>query len=268
MRYLRTVTVAVAALSASAQGAPLPPALEMLEGETDDMLGITWYKDASQTDPLGTHVRFFFGMKRGKLMPLRLKVQYQGDDWVFAQRLLFKVDGRLFPLAPPRTAWTHENSGGTVWESIDLPAAISPALTNALASAKAVKVRFDGRYAFDHELSDEEVAALRTVYWVRRAVQNPADKQARAFLKSCFDRENAEREEAARLQAEIDAATEAARADQDKPGWKDPATKSEAIYEEPGPEKRAAFETCIEAAGADETDASLDAQARCYDLLH
>jgi hypothetical protein len=173
---------------------PVPPVLETLEGETDDILGITWYKDASQTEALGTYVRLYFGTKGGRVLPLRLKVQYEGDDWLFTKDLLFKIDGRLLRLSPNWHAWERENGGGAVWETVDLLA--SPALASALARADSIKVRFSGKHDYDYELTDEEVVALRRVYWVCRAARDPADKRARAVVRSFLDARKAERDKA------------------------------------------------------------------------
>jgi len=165
----------ILAMSAPARPAPVPSALETLESEIDDMLGITWYRDPSEFDAVG----FYFGMKRGQLLPLRIKIQYRGSDWLFTRSLLFKVDGKLFPLLPPWNAWERDNSGSTIWETLDLPTPASSALVRALADAKSVKVRFIGKHIDDYELPDKEVAALRRVYWIWRATRSPSDKRAR-----------------------------------------------------------------------------------------
>jgi hypothetical protein len=182
------------------------PPLSLLYSETDEMLEITWYRDPAAL-PL-TYVRFYFGKKGGRVLPLRFEAQFQGSDWIFARRLLVKVDGRLMVVSPGWTQWHRDNSGSTVWETIDIKA--PPALAAALAGATTVEVRFDGEhYSQDYEMEPDEIVALKRVYWIWRSARDPADKRARTLaathaeeLRAQGERERAEQE---RGRAEQDA---------------------------------------------------------------
>ena len=145
------------------------PLLAALDKKGDDMTEWTWYRDpVAAKQVLGKYVRFYFGQKRGgtSIGPLRLKVQYEGSDWVFAKRLTIKVDETLMDLRSDYSEWKHENSGGTVWESLDIPISYEhPEIAKALANAKAIKIRFNGDdKQADFVVPQKQIDGLKRVY--------------------------------------------------------------------------------------------------------
>lgn len=145
------------------------PLLAALDTTTDDMEGWTWYRDrAASRQILGKYVRFYFGKKKDAESsgPLRLKVQYEGTDWIFARRIIIKADDTVIDMATDHSAWARENSGGKVWETLDVPINREhPEIAKALGTAKAIKIRFDGdrRYS-DFVVPQKQIEALARVY--------------------------------------------------------------------------------------------------------
>jgi hypothetical protein len=144
------------------------PLLAKLRKSGSDMDDWIWYSDpVVGKQVLVKYVRFYFGQQRGKdsVAPLRLEAQYEGDSWIFAQRITFKVDDTLFDLVPDRDNWKRDNGSGRVWETLDFPLSFhNPEIATALARAKAVKVRFHGdRYYSDFVVPKKQVEALAVV---------------------------------------------------------------------------------------------------------
>ncbi len=143
----------------------------------DDMKGLAWHRDkAAKQWVLGKYLKLYFGINESKgapsLMPLRMQLQYEGEDWIFARTLLIKVGGKVYNLMPEN--WNHENSGGTVWESCDVPLSMEdPELLAAIASADEVKVRFEGRSSYsDFIVPKAQLAAAKRVHAVWRALND------------------------------------------------------------------------------------------------
>lgn len=120
-----------------------------LKSKSDDMKSVAWFRAKNDGLLLGSWLKVYFGIfekdGQSRLGPLRMVVQLEDSDWVFARKAIFKVDGKVFEVEPPD--WQHENSSGSVWETADFALSDSHAeLRAALAQAREVKIRFDGRH--------------------------------------------------------------------------------------------------------------------------
>jgi hypothetical protein len=163
-----------------------------LNQRVDDMKNMTWYNAKGEHLVLGSWVKFYFGISRKgsepSLLPLRMVVQLEDSDWVFAKTATFRVDGTPFEVRSDD--WQHQNSGGTVWETADLPLSkINPELMRALANSSAVKVRFEGRTRVkDINVSQTQLSMMKRVYQVwssiaSAATDNHPDSEARTAVQ-------------------------------------------------------------------------------------
>lgn len=84
---------------------------------------------------------------------LRLKLFYGGDNWLFSNKVLIKIDDNRTELT--NLAFTRDHSGGTIWETIDKAATEDDIqLIKDVISSDETTVRFYGRdYYGDRDIS-------------------------------------------------------------------------------------------------------------------
>jgi hypothetical protein len=186
--------------SADAGGAGAPSVakiLETLASHRDDMTGYTRFEDfatvlEAHKGGAGKHrprpirnqfedmIKFYFGnFGSSGFGPLRLQIRYSGDWWIFARNITFKIGGELHRLEEASSStggcsWDrHSLHDGGVWETCDLAiSTVNPLLADALGSASEAKIRFSGDRQFDWVVPKDQLAALRRVYPVWRAVSS------------------------------------------------------------------------------------------------
>lgn len=151
--------------------------LKALKSHTDKMRGITWYQHPTSPKYRNANgVYLYFGRNEdGTFTALRFVAQYYADDWLFVKHAWAKTDSTKVDL-PEKSGWNgweRDNSGGKIWEWTDT-ALITPteiAAVRALANAKSVTVRFEGRqYYNDRTLSVQQIKALKEVLSTYEAV--------------------------------------------------------------------------------------------------
>ena len=101
---------------------------------------------------------------------LRLVLNYTGDDWVFFKQILMNIDGEQHQKSFSYFDVVRDNSGGRVWEYIDLDVSNDSDvewLWDIANSAETI-IRFQGDdYSHDMTVTDVDKAAIRdclTVY--------------------------------------------------------------------------------------------------------
>ena len=170
-----------------------------LASSTDEMQETTWFEDRStKKNHSGNLARFYFarfdrtakaGLKISPFGPLRFEVRYEGQGWIFARYLIFKIDGKLHHLwsaskdQPSACSWNrHVFRGGDVWESCDVPLSkLDAELMRALASAKDVKVRFVGERERDWIIPKGQLACMKRVYAAWDANHEGSEETATAL---------------------------------------------------------------------------------------
>lgn len=187
MRKLKNSSIALAlvatmsfGLSGVAFGQAKPPAsaakaavnpLKVLKAERDDMRGITWYQHSTSPKHANSNGFYlYFGKEDdGGFTALRLVARYYADDWLFVTRAWAKADGATVDVpqkANKLFGWERDNGGGNIWEWSDTPVVASSEVTavRALANAKSVTVRFEGKqYYNDRKLSAQQLKALQEI---------------------------------------------------------------------------------------------------------
>lgn len=89
----------------------------------------------------------YFKAQNNKPLPLRLRIQYHAEEWLFFKAVQFAIDGKAFEYIPDRTETDHGN-GGKIWEWSDEMITDKDLIT-ALSNAKSAKMKLIGRQYFD-----------------------------------------------------------------------------------------------------------------------
>ena len=140
-------------------------AVTKLKKEYDDISNITWYKNPYFTHYNNTNLTsLYIGQKEDKIW-LRLKMSYTGNDWIFFETAYLSYEGNTkhIPFDEYSDKET-ENSGGSVWEWIDVPVddELLAFLKNA-SKCNTLKMRLSGKYSETRNLSYNERQALKDV---------------------------------------------------------------------------------------------------------
>ncbi len=139
-------------------------AIEDLKGfkSTEDEFSSTAFYSDNRT-PKYTSVDFIYPYigKSGENYFLRMKMQYSADDWLFIENAQFLVDGEV--VGSISGSWERDNSGGQIWEYLDVLAKQKErALMILIANSEVAKVRYNGRqYHNDRTITAKEKAIMR-----------------------------------------------------------------------------------------------------------
>lgn len=105
---------------------------------------------------------------------LRLVFNYTGDDWVFFDQVLMNIDGEQYQKSFSYFDVVRDNSGGRVWEYIDIDVSNESDVEWlwAMANSAEAIVRFQGDdYSYDMTVSDVDKSAIRDCLTVYEALQ-------------------------------------------------------------------------------------------------
>ena len=130
---------------------------------TDKFSATTFYKH--KNSPVYTNSRstvyLYIGVS-GSQAWLRMKTQYESDDWLFVERVEAYADGATFTLTSGQFERDHNS---TIWEWQDEnPSDLQLLQLERLANAKDATLRFIGhQYRKDKKLGPGDKAALKAV---------------------------------------------------------------------------------------------------------
>ena len=147
----------------------LERALGNMKKTTDEFEGITWFRHRN-SPVLGNYISAYFGTKNGSAegYPLRVRLQYYGDNWLFVRSVTIKADERVFELGA--FDFDRDNAAGSVWEWIDIPVKDHAMLSQIMAADRVV-IRFTGdQYRHDFEVPASQKLQLREVDQAWRAM--------------------------------------------------------------------------------------------------
>ena len=156
----------------------LANATKKMRKSYDDMNGTTWYYDKASPRYLNTRTDFgaYIGKQEHGLPWLRLRILYVADDWLFIEKYIIKVDGRVYEITENKYGEIEtDNGGGGIWEWLDR--SVGPRefkIIKAIADAKDAKIRFVGRqYNKDRVVTKREKQALKNVLDAYEALGGP-----------------------------------------------------------------------------------------------
>ena len=82
----------------------------------------------------------------GSVSNLRFRVQYENEDWLFIDNIIFNIDGENETFIPDRM---ERDNDSRIWEWCDEPASLNKGLIVKIANAKKVKLKLNGRQYYD-----------------------------------------------------------------------------------------------------------------------
>ncbi|GIP15017.1 hypothetical protein J40TS1_06590 [Paenibacillus montaniterrae] len=95
---------------------------------------------------------------------LRLRIQYEGDNWLFIDKYIIKTDDDTFTIYTEFGDVNQDNGGAKVWEWLDIPITSEnyEIIESILASEKTI-IRHQGQYYYDRTLTNKEKTAIKNV---------------------------------------------------------------------------------------------------------
>lgn len=133
-------------------------ALNKLRKRYDDVSGVTWYEQPYFTHYTNTNLTSIYLGVSGSSKWLRLRMSYQGDDWIFFKNAYLSYDGNtkeiLFNEYDDKES---DNGTGGVWEWIDLTVTSDvEEFLREFAKSSNAKMRLSGKYTKTRNLSKNE----------------------------------------------------------------------------------------------------------------
>lgn len=133
-------------------------ALNKLKKDFDDVQNITWYFNPYFKHYTNSNsISIYIGVNSTSKW-LRLKMSYYGEDWIFFTSAYLSYQGNTLtiPFNEYRDKKT-ENSGGSVWEWIDVTVTKDiQTFLKSFAQSKDAKMRLSGKYTKTRNLSNNE----------------------------------------------------------------------------------------------------------------
>ena len=138
-------------------------AVNKLRKKTDDIDNVTWYHNPYFTHYDDANLTSLYMGQSGRSVWLRLKMSYTGDDWIFFDNAYLSYDGNTREIYFDRYQnKKSDNSGGYVWEWIDVPVSESDLeFLKRMVNGKSVKMRLSGKYSKTRNLSSKEIKAIK-----------------------------------------------------------------------------------------------------------
>jgi hypothetical protein len=144
-------------------------AAERMMVKNDAVVGTRWI--LSKSTPKYSNEDFFHIYVVGSqtaFRGLRFQARYSGSDWVFFEKIIINVDGKMFYLDFSYDEVDRDNGSGDVWETILIePSAEDILMLKLIADSKSTIVRFQGEDdKDDRELTAKEKKAISDVFVV------------------------------------------------------------------------------------------------------
>ena len=140
-------------------------ALKKLVKNYDDVYGITWYKQPYFTHYTNTNLTSIYIGDNGSSQWLRLRMSYQGDDWIFFERAYLSYDGNTEEINfDEYQDKKTDNSGSGVWEWIDVAVTKDvETFLRGFAKSNNAKMRLSGKYTRTRNLTWNERQGMMDV---------------------------------------------------------------------------------------------------------
>ncbi len=133
--------------------------------KTDEFTERTWVTPKSAPKYKSTNSCYcYFQKSGGQATNLRFVFSYYADDWLFIRNLIFNVDGVNYTVIPDDME-TDCGYGGHIWEWFDESAKYHNTLIAAIANAKSVKVKCNGRQYYGvRTLTAAQIKSIKDTY--------------------------------------------------------------------------------------------------------
>ena len=112
----------------------------------------------------------YFSVENGVATNPRFLIQYEADDWLFIQYMIFNIDGENITFTPSEME-TDCGNGGRIWEWCDEYAVNMESLIKKIAHAKSVKIKFVGKQYNDVKtMSSKQILYFKYSYEYYKAM--------------------------------------------------------------------------------------------------
>lgn len=141
-------------------------AVSKLKKSFDDVSGITWYKNPYFTHYYeSNHISIYIGQRDGGKPWLRLKMSYNGNNWIFFEQAYLSFDGNTKQISFDQYKDKETDvDGGKVSEWIDVNVDASTIdFLKKMVEGKTSKMRLSGKFSNTKTLTTIEVNAIRDV---------------------------------------------------------------------------------------------------------
>lgn len=140
-------------------------ALDSLRSSRDEFKQVRWLEDPSSpryVNQDGFYV--YIGKYDDGTSILRLKIQYEDDDWLFIESFQIKADGAVYDIDPAYGDVERDNDS-RIWEWYDtVVTEYEREMLEAVVKAKKVQIRFNGSQYYDTQtLSARQKRAIVNV---------------------------------------------------------------------------------------------------------
>lgn len=161
-------------------------AVSKLKKKYDDINHTTWFYNPYFTHYTNTnHTSIYMGKSESSLW-LRLKMSYEGDDWIFFDTAYLSYDGNTYyvPFDEYRDKKTENDT--RVWEWIDVNVDDEMlSFLRKMVNGKSVKMRLSGKYSHTRNLTSSEIKGIKDVLIAYDVLKAEMHKEAKdELLKS------------------------------------------------------------------------------------
>lgn len=112
--------------------------------KADEFSGTTWIEPKTKPKYINQNgYCLYFEEFDGVAYNPRFLIQYEADEWLFIQKMIFNVDGQNFVFTPKEMQ--RDNGNARIWEWCDEPATDIEYLIKKIAYAKSVKIKMEGQ---------------------------------------------------------------------------------------------------------------------------
>lgn len=149
-------------------------AVTKLKKKIDDVQNITWYYNPYFVHYNNDNLTSIYIGKSDSNVWLRLKMSYNGDNWIFFENAYLSYEGntRQIEFDPYKNKET-ENEAGEVWEWIDVPVNESIlAFLQKMVESKSAKMQLRGKYVKTRKLSAKEISGIKDVLLAYDVLKN------------------------------------------------------------------------------------------------
>lgn len=155
--------------------------LAKLHTETDEITEVTWYRDKSSSEYVDENsFHIYFGKKDDSGPSLRLRIQYEDDNWLFIEKYIIKTDDDTYTIYTNYGDVNRDNGGGRIWEWLDIPVSENQyEMLKSIATSEKAIIRHEGdQYYDDRTLSNKEKEAIKNVLEAYEALDGILSKLA------------------------------------------------------------------------------------------
>ena len=158
-------------------------AVSKLRKKYDDINHITWYENPYFMHYTNTnYTSIYIGQNEGSIW-LRLRMSYEGEDWIFFEYAYLSYDGNTFNIPFDKYREKQTENDTRVWEWIDVRVSDDLlAFLKKMVNGKSIKMRLSGKYTKTRNLTTTEIKAIKDVLLAYDVLETEMRKEAKDEL--------------------------------------------------------------------------------------